>query len=121
MKYLLCRDNATVLHALELLQRSGKGIVFVVNRENRLRGVMTDGDIRRLLLRGGKLSEHIGTVANKKFTCAKVGESREQIITRLSNTIKIIPVVNNNGRVVDYVQFDANTNLSIVSPNFSGN
>jgi arabinose-5-phosphate isomerase len=44
--------QATVTHALVTLSTSSLGIVCIVDDDNRLLGVITDGDIRRLVARG---------------------------------------------------------------------
>ena len=45
-------DNATVSDVLESLSASGLGIVCVCSNDQHLEGIVTDGDIRRLMAEG---------------------------------------------------------------------
>ncbi|WP_413730069.1 KpsF/GutQ family sugar-phosphate isomerase [Sodalis sp. RH22] len=53
------KDNATVTDALFELTRTGLGLVAVINSDEALCGVFTDGDLRRWLLKGGQLNEAV--------------------------------------------------------------
>ena len=54
---------------LEQINKNGLGIVFVVNESNQLIGSITDGDIRRSLLKNSKLLE--GNISNDSDTVNK--------------------------------------------------
>ena len=47
----LCISNTQTLHeCISILDRTGKGIVLVVDDDRHLLGTITDGDVRRALL-----------------------------------------------------------------------
>lgn len=48
------RDEETVLQAINRLEASRVQIAFVLDRDDRLVGVVTNGDVRRFLLEGGR-------------------------------------------------------------------
>ena len=54
---LTIHNLSDLKEALLRLESSGLGILFVVNDEQKLVGVLTDGDIRRVLI-GGALMHH---------------------------------------------------------------
>lgn len=54
----LCAPDATVRDALFTITRAQSGCVFAVDAEGRFAGLLTDGDIRRLLLRDRDALEH---------------------------------------------------------------
>lgn len=54
----LCSPEATVRDALFTITRAQSGCVFAVDAEGRFAGLLTDGDIRRLLLRDRDALEH---------------------------------------------------------------
>jgi CBS domain-containing protein len=54
--------GASLRAVLETMTRSGKQIVLVVDADRRLAGVVTDGDIRRAMLRGASLDAKVDEV-----------------------------------------------------------
>lgn len=46
----------SLMDAIEALENSANRIVVVIDENNRLLGTVTDGDIRRALLAGGRLN-----------------------------------------------------------------
>ncbi len=66
MKNLLIYKDASIKKALELIKKSGvKGLV-VINKNNQLIGSISDGDIRKAILKGTKLKNKILNIFNKK-------------------------------------------------------
>src|SRR5439155_14621122 len=59
---LLIEIGNTVSKALEALDRTALGFLIVVDRAGRLRGTVTDGDVRRALLRGASLDSAVEDV-----------------------------------------------------------
>lgn len=57
-------SQATLKQAMRCINTNGVGIVFVVDEEKRLLGTVTDGDIRRGILDGSKVTDSIRSVAN---------------------------------------------------------
>ena len=49
---LTIKRVSTVRSALLLIDRAASGFLIVIDDFNKLKGVVTDGDIRRALLRG---------------------------------------------------------------------
>ena len=48
-------SKSTIKSAMSKIDRNGIGTVFVVNSSDVLVGVITDGDIRRAILRGANI------------------------------------------------------------------
>lgn len=62
----LCSPDATIRDALFSITRAQTGCVFVVDPQGRFEGLLTDGDIRRLLLQSGDaLGEQVASVLNR--------------------------------------------------------
>jgi UDP-N-acetylglucosamine 2-epimerase len=57
--------GASLLAVLETMTRSGKQIALVVDADGRLAGVVTDGDVRRAMLRGASLDAKVDEVVNR--------------------------------------------------------
>lgn len=121
MKDMICSNNATLLNAMELIQKNGKRTVFVVDNKNKLCGVITDGDIRELILSSCPLSEKISANLHKKFVYAREGDDYSKLIAGLGPKIKIVPVVNKKMEITDYIQIDKDVHIPIASLALDGN
>ena len=94
---------------LKKININEKGIVFVVDKNFKIKGSISDGDIRRYLLRKGKLSKTIelsSTLINKKIIIKDSKSSIEEILSTLNSKknnkeIKCLPLVDRQLRVVD--------------------
>ena len=60
-------SDATILDALKAINCSGSQLALIINEKKVLKGVITDGDIRRSILKGYKLTDKINTIFNKNF------------------------------------------------------
>ena len=63
----IIEHNKTIKDALILINKNARGIVFIVNKK-KLIGVITDGDIRRFLMKGLKISSSVIQAMNSEFT-----------------------------------------------------
>ena len=118
---LLCSKDKTLIEALSIIDGNGKRAVFIIDEYKKLCGVLTDGDVRRLLLTGYSLQEKVANVINKNFIYAKEKDTYEQVLPKFNDTIKIIPIVNDALEVVNYFQYEEDIHVPVVSPDLSGN
>jgi perosamine synthetase len=114
-------NTATIQDALKVLDKTGLGIVFVVDRTQALVGVATDGDIRRGFLQGATTQAPITQVMNPNFVWAKAGAQPADILTKMSEAIRHVPLLDEDGRLVDYVSFSQFYRLPVAEPLLSGN
>ena len=56
MKDITIHPKATIKEAMEALDKTAEKVLLVVDDEQALLGALSDGDIRRYILRGGDLS-----------------------------------------------------------------
>jgi len=86
--------NATIEDAIRNLNESSSKIVLVVNPEGTLVGTLSDGDIRRGLLKGLDLKSQITEIVHRHALVAIPGMGRE-IVKQLmvANKIQQIPAV----------------------------
>jgi len=119
IEQFVCEKDTVLLEALRKINANGKGVIFIVEN-GKLCGVLTDGDIRRLLLKGCTLSEPLGNVINNEFIYVKKNEKYEETKKKFSYKIKIIPVVDENFKVIDYVEHSTNIHIPLISPDLTG-
>ncbi len=104
MKYLIYSDTTTLEEAVGILDQNGTGFLPVVDNENKLIGIITDGDLRRGIL---NKKFNLESIINKNPTVAKNTESHVVIKKRLRELKRRhMPVVDNEGKLVDVVILD---------------
>ena len=106
---------------MQIINENTKGVCFVVDKFNSLNGVITDGDIRRALLNDVKLDEKIESILSKDFIYGKIDENYDVLISKISKKVNLIPLVDNNFKVVDFFEYKQNIHFPIAIPNLNGN
>jgi D-glycero-alpha-D-manno-heptose-7-phosphate kinase len=96
-------ENLTLKDALTKIELNHLGLIFGVNSENKVIGVATDGDIRRDLLIGKPLTASISSTLNRDFVWANNNTTREVLLKQLDRKIKAIPILNEDGRLIELV------------------
>jgi dTDP-glucose pyrophosphorylase len=102
------KHTATIKQALEQLNALGVHLtLFVVDYENVLLGIVTDGDIRRALINGALVDDEVTRAMNTNFKFVKVGaQSYEQISGYKKDDIKILPVVNEDFTIAELLDLE---------------
>lgn len=104
---VLVQENATIIDAMRLIDKNAKGILILVDDENRILGTITDGDIRRLILDGKSVKSPIINLYNKDFIYVNENTSINVVKQYfIENKIKFIPVVDKNKKIIDYYEID---------------
>lgn len=97
----LLKMNARVKDAIRCLDESSLRIVLVTNDQRQLEGTISDGDIRRALLKGIGLDSPITEVMCKNALVAPPSISTELVIQLMrSNKLMQIPVVDEQNYVI---------------------
>lgn len=103
----LISDKSKIEQALSHLNNLGKdAILFVINDHNKLIGSLTDGDVRRGLIKGITIDEPLSLIiqSNPRYIRKNEFDIRTIIEYRESN-FRIIPVLDNNDVVVNVINF----------------
>ncbi len=94
-------QNATIKEAINNLNKNGIKIAFVLNKNNQLEGTVSDGDIRRALLRGDDLSDSIIGLIHRNCLVAPSGMSRDIVMQLMvTNKVQQIPIVDENRHLI---------------------
>jgi len=121
LKKLVITSNSDLKKALKLIDLNALGLLFVVNKKNKIVGVITDGDIRRHILNDNDLAVNVNMVMNKNFISLPISTTNSKIIEHFNKKIKIIPLINDVGAIVDYASINRLKKISISSPLLKGN
>ncbi|OCG25144.1 arabinose-5-phosphate isomerase [Gilliamella sp. HK2] len=94
-------QTATVLDAMLELSRTGVGLVAICQNNNKIIGVFTDGDLRRLLLKNGTLQDSIlDVMTSPGYLIPDNWKAVEALKSFNDHNITAAPVVNNEGELV---------------------
>lgn len=107
----LISPESTVVEAMQCIDRNAKGILFVVDDHQRLLGVITDGDIRRWLIRTGELKAPVSNFMNidpKKILRKEHARAHEYMV---QCSITALPVITAKGVVSDIIFRDESVEL----------
>ncbi len=109
--------TASINEAITNLDQVAIKIVLVVNEAGELEGTITDGDIRRGLLKGLDLSSPITDVIHRNSLVVPPEMAREMVVQLMvANKIQQIPVLDKNRHVVGLHLWDE-VSTPIVRPN----
>lgn len=98
---VLIKPETTLRTTIEVIDRGALQIALVVDERDKLVGVVTDGDIRRALIRGFSLEHPVADVMNKRPKIAALNDSKTQLIAIMEgHHLYQLPVVDDQGRVV---------------------
>ncbi len=100
-KRALLKPDASVQDAIANLNESSLQIIVVVDDEGRLAGTVTDGDIRRGLLRGLQLDSPLASIVHGEALVVPGSLPRETVLQIMqANKIHQLPVVDADRRVI---------------------
>ena len=102
--------RSNIADAIRSLNESATRIVLVVSESGLLKGTVTDGDIRRAILRGIDLNSSIVQIVNTSPVTAKKDMS-QQVIRELMDSIKVheIPILDDEKRLIGLHTLDSLT------------
>ena len=94
-------DSASILDAMTAIDSGTASAAFAVTGNGVLSGVVTDGDIRRALIEGARISDPIKPHIQTSPVVAKDTQSRSAVLDLMqARAIWQIPVVNEEGQLV---------------------
>lgn len=97
----LIGPDVNLLKALEIIDSIGTRLALVVDKNRRLLGTVSDGDVRRALLAGVGMSDLVQQVMQTSPTTALDTSTPREILTQMRRTsLHQIPIVNANREVV---------------------
>ena len=102
IKNLIVSSNNTIGFTLKKIQKNGYGTSFIVDDKRKLLGMLTDGDIRKAIIKGASVKDSIKNYYNRNIRFLPYTSNNQTIQSLLSNKIKIIPLINNKKVVVDF-------------------
>jgi dTDP-glucose pyrophosphorylase len=106
-KKSLVPSNGSLRDAIKIIDASGLKLGLVLDNLGHLKGIITDGDIRRAILKGLTLDVSVQEVMNVNFIFATTEDSHHDILAMMrAKIINHIPVLNSKGLLVDLLTLE---------------
>ena len=94
-------NTSTIKEALSIIDKGSMQIAIVVDDDDKLIGTVTDGDIRRGLLKGLSLDSSIETIIFRTPTVANINDTKEEILKKaIAKKLLQMPIVDSENRVI---------------------
>lgn len=121
VKEMSVSHESTLEEVLKILDKTAQGICFVVEDNESFLGVITDGDVRRSLLKGFDLKSKITNIVNRTAITLPFGAPTEIIQKNLTSAVRHIPLLDHNKKIVDYSCSHRLHRIPVMEPHLGGN
>jgi GTP:adenosylcobinamide-phosphate guanylyltransferase len=99
---IIISPSTPILKAIEIIDAGAMKIGLVADDDYRLLGTVTDGDIRRGILKGISLDDEVQMIMNSNPMTARSDESHDTVLAIMKlKRLHQIPIVDEAGRVID--------------------
>jgi len=97
----LVRPDASLREVIQIIDRGAAQIALVVDAKNKLLGVITDGDIRRAMLRNESLMGLAESIMFRDFRALPTTATEEEALAFMRlEKLHQIPAIDEQGRLV---------------------
>lgn len=104
---ILLNLNSTIKEAMKIINSGSMKIAIVIDKNKKLLGTVSDGDIRRGLLNNLSLDDIVEKIIFKTPTVCKLEDTKEKILeVALEKKIYQIPIVDSEGKLVGIEEVD---------------
>lgn len=112
----IVQKSSSIREVLEKIEFNQSGLAFVLDEES-LFGVISDGDIRRGLLSGLSMDTKCEFVANTKYVFGNVSDSDDELKTKFSQNVSLLPLINEHGKFLGVIRPRDKTLIQLAQPN----
>ncbi|MES2218871.1 MAG: nucleotidyltransferase family protein [Pseudomonadota bacterium] len=106
-KNILVSPGTSILETIEVIDKAGLRAAIVIDEQKHLLGMVTDGDIRRSILKKIALHEPIHKIMNTQPTVAREDDSRDSMLTKLQSlSLFHLPIINDERTLVGFETLD---------------
>jgi nucleoside-diphosphate-sugar epimerase len=122
---IIVDNKASIKEAMRAIDQGSLGIAFLVDNHKKLSGIVTDGDVRRAVMKGTDIQDPVATIANKAMVVVNsrnLESDIEKLKTDNQVTGKIplmgslkIPVVDSKGRIENLVYLNYKKEVSFAN------
>jgi dTDP-glucose pyrophosphorylase/CBS domain-containing protein len=104
LESVVLSPSASIAEAIAQLDKAGTGALVLCSTGRKLYGFLTDGDIRRAILRGVSLETACGSIATRKPVTVQSSVSAGEALHIMNrHDIEHLPVVDDEGKLRDFL------------------
>ena len=103
--YLCAQEDQSILEAMKVIERGQERLCLVLNKNDQLVLIVSDGDIRRALIEGHSLSSQVGDIHSRKPVVANES-NLNKVVDKLSKRVMLVPIVDDENRVKGIVRLN---------------
>lgn len=101
---LTIKPQQSIKEALEKINHNKKGFLIVVEKNFKLKGTLSDGDIRRGLIGGYELRDSLELIYNANPNFISINDSLDNIVNIFkSPSVKFLPIVDKEKTLVNVI------------------
>ena len=108
MRDITVQSTITIRQAMKKLSQSGEKCLVITDQESNLLGTLSDGDLRKAILKGANVSDHVTNIYQQSPTVLVEGnyniKNAKKLFTK--NKFDLIPVVDQKGKLVDVLLWE---------------
>ena len=106
-------QKASIRSAMERLTALGENLtLFVTNDHDQMVGIITEGDIRRGLIRGASLDDSLKDIMNANFKFLQQNNFSLDVVENLkASSVKLIPILDTSFRIKRVINLAAKKSL----------
>ncbi len=94
--------DTTIREMIEVISKGSLQAAVVVGENEKLLGIVTDGDLRRAMLQNFEMTDTVKMIMHKNCTKASPNDSEENMIYLMQRSgLSHLPIVDDTGRIVD--------------------
>jgi dTDP-glucose pyrophosphorylase len=104
-------EDVTIRQGLKRIDEDAKGIIFVIDIDDKFLGTITDGDIRRWILKNGSMGAKVTEVMNSNPICISENDKHKAKEVMIEKSITAVPVLDNDRKVIDIIFLHDDSNV----------
>lgn len=113
-------ESLTIVDAMSRIDENSAGILFVTDKEEKLIGSLTDGDIRRWIMNAGEVSASVKDAMNKSPRVLFKCEQTDAIKVMKAQKITAIPILDKTMRIEDIILLSDAEKAKEIKANLTG-
>jgi len=108
MKDITVNPDINIRQAMKALSQSGEKCLVIIDEKKALLGTLSDGDLRKAILRGASVNASICDIYQPKPTVFVKGKYSTEDAKKLftQNKFDLIPVVDEKGKLADIILWE---------------
>lgn len=103
-------QERTLIDALKAINsiKTEPLVLFVIDSKQKMVGTLTDGDVRRALIRGVKVNDTISDAMHKNFNYLQKGVNDDVINIHRQRDLKmkLVPILDENNRITEIINLE---------------